>query len=284
MNQHLIGAVADHLAVPVASVTVLTARPDRAVCSVSTPQGKLVAKVSTTPHAFDSEAAAMQRLSGLGLPVSRVIEIAAGPPSLLVADFAEGVPVTTDASPAILANIGETLARLHRLSTGGPYSGHPTIEAWVTAWAHDLVGWWSGRDDAPAGVVERTEQWLAAIQPTLASRAGTMILFDGRPEHFIVDGRGTVRMIDVADLMPGDPVMDFAVFELFAPGSQDRVLAGYKPSSTLLAAVGTLGPFYRYLRHLAGAEWKLRMGIRDASSAWHLTHAQALLDQHAPVS
>jgi Ser/Thr protein kinase RdoA (MazF antagonist) len=283
-HHHLIGAVAAHFAVPVASVTVLTARRDRAVCTVITPNGRVVAKVSTTPHAFDGEAAAMQRLAGLGLPVSRVIDIAAGPPSLLVADFAEGVPVTADASPTIMAKIGELLVRLHRLPTEGPYSGHPTIEAWVTTWARDLVRWWNGRDDAPAAVIERTEQWLAAIQSVLASRTGTMILFDGRAEHFIVDDRGCVRMIDVADLMPGDPVMDLAVFELFAPASQDRVLAGYKPSSTLLAAVGILGPFYRYLRHLAGAEWKLRMGIDDASVDWHLTGARGLLDQHAPAS
>jgi Ser/Thr protein kinase RdoA (MazF antagonist) len=282
MNQHLIGAVADHFAVPIASVTVLTTRPDRAVCWVRTPGGQVIAKVSTTPHAFDGEAAAMQRLAGLGLPVSRVIEIATGPPSLLVAEFAESVPVTSDASPAILASVGELLARVNSVPAEGPYSGHPTIEAWVTVWSGDLVGWWSERDNAPAAVVERTAQWLAAIQPTLASRRGTMILLDGRPEHFIVDGRGTVRMIDVADLMPGDPVMDLAVFELFAPGSHDQILAGYKPSPALVAATAVLLPFYRYLRHLAGVEWKIRMGIRDASSGWHLTHAQALLDQHAP--
>lgn len=92
-----------------------------------------------------------------------------------------------------------------------------------------------------------------------------------------------VHMIDVTDLMPGDPIIDLAVFELHAPGTLDHLLSGYQPSPTELTAADTLIPFYRYLFHVAGAEWMLRKASHLEAANWHLARAQLLLDQNAPT-
>jgi Ser/Thr protein kinase RdoA (MazF antagonist) len=250
---------------------------------VETADGQVVAKASTTPHEFDREAAAMHRLAGMGLPVSRIIDLVGGPPAILVSGWAEGKPVSATSGPEVVVEVGQILARIHRLPAHGPFSGiHATITAWVTTWVRDVVEWWSARDDAPTSAIERTDRWIDSMLPTLDSRSGTMILFDGRPEHFLVDQRGAVHMIDVADLMPGDPIMDLAVFELHAPGTRDHLFAGYQPSATALAAAETLMPFYRYLFHVAGAEWMLRNANHPDAATWHLARARLLLDQNAP--
>lgn len=281
----LLGAIASHLSVQPSSLTVLAHRAGRVICAADTAHGQVVAKASTAPHEFSREAAAMHRLAGEGLPVSQVIDLVGGPPAILVADWAEGEPVNATSAPAALASVGRILARIHCLPADGRYSGiHATIVAWVTTWVRDVVTWWSERHDSPPSASERTDQWINAILPTLDSRRGTMILFDGRPEHFLLDRRGAVHMIDVADLMPGDPIMDLAVFELHAPNTLDHVLAGYEPSPAELTAADTLMPFYRYLFHVAGAEWMLRNANHVEAANWHLARARYLLDQHAPTT
>ncbi len=227
----------------------------------------------------------MYRLAGVGLSVSQIIDLVGGPPAILVADWVEGKPVSATSAPGALASVGQLLARIHRLPAYGHYSGiHATILAWVTTWVRDVVRWWSAWDNSPTSAIERTDQWINAILPTLDSRSGTMILFDGRPEHFLLDRRGAVRMIDVADLMPGDPIMDLAVFELHAPGTLDHLFAGYQPSPTELIAADALIPFYRYLFHVAGAEWMIRNANHLEAANWHLARARILLDQNAPTT
>jgi hypothetical protein len=284
-SMSLIEALANRLAISPADLTVLAHRPGRVICTAVTAHGQVVGKASTTPHEFDREAAAMHRLAGVGLPVSQVIDLAGGPPAILVAGWAEGEPFSATSAPAALASVGQIMARVHRLPAEGPYSGiHATIAGWVTTWVRDAARWWSARDDSPASVIGRTDQWIDAILPILDSRSGTTILFDGRPEHFLLDHRGAVRMIDVADLMRGDPIMDLAVFELHAPGTLGHLLAGYQPSPTELTAGDTLMPFYRYLFHVAGAEWMLRNANHIEAADWHLARARFLLDLHAPTT
>jgi Ser/Thr protein kinase RdoA (MazF antagonist) len=284
-DPNLLDTIASHLAVQPSSLTVLAHRAGRVICTADTAHGHVVAKASTTPHEFDREAAAMHLLAGAGLPVSQVMTVVGGPPAILVARWAEGEPVNANTAPVVLASVGQLLARIHRLPATGPFSGgHATITGWVTTWIRDVVRWWSVRDNAPPSAIERTNRWIDEIRPTLDARSGTTILFDGRPEHFLLDHRGAVHMIDVADLMPGDSLMDLAVFELHAPGTLDHLFAGYEPSSTEHTAADTLIPFYRYLFHVAGAEWMLRNAHHLEATNWHLDRARFLLDQSAPTT
>jgi hypothetical protein len=78
--------------------------------------------------------------------------------------------------------------------------------------------------------------------------------------------------------------MDLAGFELHAPGTLDHQFAGYKPSPTELTAANSLIPFYRYLFHVAGAEWMLRNANHFEAADWHLARARLLLDQNAPTT
>ncbi len=126
----LIGAIASHLSVQPSSLAVLAHRAGRVICSADTAHGQVVAKASTTPHEFDREAAAMYRLAGAGLPVSQIIDLVGGPPSILIADWVEGKPVSASSARGVLASVGQLLARIHRLPAHGHYSGiHETILA-----------------------------------------------------------------------------------------------------------------------------------------------------------
>jgi aminoglycoside phosphotransferase (APT) family kinase protein len=81
------------------------------------------------------------------------------------------------------------------------------------------------------------------------------MLFDGRPEHFLVDEERVAGLIDLHDVQPGDAAMDLAVINLADPLLTAGVLAGYRPTSEELAVFRELVPFFTVLRALAAAEW-----------------------------
>ncbi len=273
----LLASIASATHVAPDAITILAAREGRIVARISTPAGVVLAKADAVAGEFDREAEAMRHLRSLGLPVSDVLHLEDGPPSVLIATWVEGHPVSTDAPATALARLGGILRTIHRQPATAPFSGHPTIAIWIESWLRSLLLWWMETGTAPADANAICESWLAACTPVLAQRQGTLILFDGRPDHFLVDQAGDLHMIDVADLMSGDPAMDLAVLELANPGLVAPVLAGYDPSSEERHAFDTLIPLYTFLRALSGAEWAARLGGDQQGSERLLVEAERRL-------
>jgi len=256
---------------------ILAAREGRIVCRGSTPAGEVVAKASSSQNEFQREADAMARLTTIGVPVSDVVSVDGGPPSTFVASWAEGRPIVADSDPQALREVGALLDRIHRQVAKPPFSGHACIEHWIEAWFTQVVTWWRSTTHHSPEFDRVCEGWLAEVKPLLSNRPGRLILFDGRPDHFLVDVTGRIRLIDVADLMAGDPAMDLAVLELGAPAILPPVIEGYAPHPVERDAIATLVPFYVLLRALSDAEWQARVQHNDAGAERDLTFAQALM-------
>ncbi len=252
-------ALLRHASLRAGNATVLVDRPDRLVAHLAAADGEWVIKVASQADAFDAEVAAMSALAAIDIPVSTVVFVDAGPPAVLIASWAPGSPITATHPASVLMEMGRLLRRIHSCPASAPYSGHPTISSWITAWMAFLIPWWQTQG---ASEEERAALiwWEEEVGPALVDRAGSQMLFDGRPDHMLVDAEGRLHLIDVADLQAGDPVMDLAVLELNAPGILEGLLRGYAPSSTERELITTLVPFYATLRALSAAEWLANIG------------------------
>ena len=281
MQSTLKDTLAEKLGISPRDMQVLAAREGRIVCRASMPVGDVVTKASSNQDEFQREADAMARLKSIGVPVSDVVAVDGGPPSIFVASWADGRPISAHSDPEALREVGAILDRIHRQPEGQPFSGHACIQQWIEEWFTHVVTWWRSTTHHFADFDRVCEAWLAEVRPCLSTRPGGLILFDGRPDHFLVEGTGRIRLIDVADLMAGDPAMDLAVLELGEPGILPRVIEGYAPNPGESDALATLVPFYVLLRALSGAEWQARVQRDDAASERHLALAQALIASRA---
>ena len=89
------------------------------------------------------------------------------------------------------------------------------------------------------------------LQPLLASRGEEFILFDGRPEHFIVQDNQLAGLIDLGEARSGDAAMDLGVLAVSDPDLIPGILAGYKAPQQEQEKLNQLIPFYTFLRRLA---------------------------------
>jgi aminoglycoside phosphotransferase (APT) family kinase protein len=281
MELSLVAAISARLGVDPARLTMLAGRDGRIVCRVSRDEGGLVAKASDRVNDFDEEARAMESLAGMGIPVSQVVMLEDGPPAMLVSRWLDGVPVSADSGADVWREVGRILRQIHNVAAKPPFSSHPTILAWIEHWYGLVMAWWSetgGLDPVSWNVADG---WMAAVSQVLAGREGCLMLFDGRPEHFLVGANGRVRLIDVADLQPGEAAMDLAVLELDAPGILPAVLDGYDATAEEREVFGVLVPFLVFLRALSGAEWQGRMVGNSEESARYLAKASTMLRDRA---
>jgi aminoglycoside phosphotransferase (APT) family kinase protein len=271
-------SITRELGIAPGDLEVLAWREDRVVCRARIGDRDVVVKASGTEDAFAEEARAMRRMKAIGLPVSDVVSVVGGSPAMLISTWAEGYPISATSDPDTLRQVGAILRRVHEQPAGPPFSGNESIEAWIEGWFGAVTRWWFATDRRSRALAPRCHQWLAEVKPVLATRTGAMALFDGRPEHFLVDTDGTIRLIDVADLQPGDPAMDLAVLELDAPGILVHVLDGYGPDPAQAASFNILVPFYTWLRALSGAEWQQRMIGNNDEARRYLEIAERLLE------
>ncbi|HVK34592.1 MAG TPA: phosphotransferase [Microlunatus sp.] len=239
---------------------LLQAGPGRSTVQVRDDDGSLfVLKTATDPGALAGDVDANLTLSAAGLPVPEIIDHRVGPPSVLLLRWIEGDPISSASSVRTQREVGRLLRAVHTLPGAPPFSGQPTIAAWICAWTAEVAAWWPsvGAGDAE---VQRLLGWLDQLEPVLAAREGRLTLFDGRAEHFLVrDGR-VVGLIDLHDVGPGDPAMDLAVIGLTDDRLIREVLNGYGADHEEDPSLRSLIPFYLLLRRLAGAEWQLRNG------------------------
>ncbi len=230
----------------------------------------VVVKVSVEAGEFGSEAAAVEKLAGAGLPVSRVRLVEDGPPSVIVLDWTPGRAVRADDPPAVRRQVADLLARVHAMPAGPPYAGVvPDLVSWIDGWCRTALEQWSRR----GGDAATAEAWYREVRPLIAGRRGSQILLDGVPDHFLVGPDDRVRLIDVANLQPGDPVMDVAVLVMHAPELFAGVFDAYHQDEVTSRHLTELLPFYVFLRALAAAEWHAAVVHDDAAAEEWLRRA-----------
>ena len=253
------------------SLEVVTRRRGRLVAR-STVHGQqdVVIKVSVSAGDFAAEAAAVRTLAAAGLPVPRIQAMAEGPPAVLVAQWTPGRGVTQDDDVPVRRQIADLLRRVHALPAGPPYAGgEDHLVSWIDGWCRYAFAWWAGQPGITAGTVRDADSWYAEVRSLIDGRRGSQILLDGAPDHFIVGPDRRVRMIDVANLQPGDPVMDLAVLRLHQPDLLAGVMDSYAHPEVTPDHLDSLQPFYVFLRTLALAEWQLTaLDNPVAAQAW----------------
>lgn len=239
---------------------LLQAGPGRATVQVRDDEGSLfVLKTATEPGALAGDVDANQTLSAVDVPVPEIVEHRVGPPAVLLLRWIVGDPISSASPVRTQREVGRLLRAVHTLPGAPPFSGQPTIAAWISAWTADVAAWWPSVG-AGGAQVRRLLDRLDELEPVLAARGGRLTLFDGRAEHFLVrDGR-VVGLIDLHDVGPGDPAMDLAVIGLTDDRLIPEVLSGYGADHEENRSLRSLIPFYLLLRRLAGAEWQLRNG------------------------
>lgn len=205
-------------------------------------------------------------LAGMGIPVSEVVLVEDGPLAMLVSHWVDGEPVSVESGPEVLREVGRILRRIHQERAGGPFSSHPAIRDWIEHWYGLVMAWWMETGELDDSTRNLADAWMTEVGPVLAGREGCLMLFDGRPEHFLASPGGQVGLIDVADLQAGEAAMDLAVLELDAPGILPAVLDGYEATPCEREAFDVLVPILVFPRALSGAEWRGRV-LGDAGEA-----------------
>ncbi|SMB81364.1 aminoglycoside phosphotransferase family protein [Deinococcus hopiensis] len=236
----------------VLDLKVLTDRSSRLVVHVQTHAGVWVVKADAQAGTFAPEIEALKRLEQHGFPVQRPVAWQDGPPALLLLPWTQGTE--PEVGPAA-QSIGALLAHLHQLPGHLPPPEGLTWAQWMRGWLQHALTYWLATGLAPAGAPTRLSRWFSRLESLLEKRGTQLILFDGRPEHFIVAPSGDVGLIDVAELRAGDGLMDLAVIGINGPGLLPGVLRGYGP---LTPGEQALLKFYSLLRALAAAEWNER--------------------------
>jgi aminoglycoside phosphotransferase (APT) family kinase protein len=140
-----------------------------------------------------------------------------------------------------------------------PIAPQRDMDGWMAGWLNVSVPWWIS-DGAPPAMGDRWWAWFHRLQPLLSERDRCLTLFDGRPEHFIVNGSSMAGLIDLHDAQPGDPAMDLALLDLHEPATTTQVVAGYDLTQDERAIFAELVPFYRFLRGVAAVDWLTRIG------------------------
>ncbi|HEY1488885.1 MAG TPA: AAA family ATPase [Micromonosporaceae bacterium] len=261
MVQFDVGAIVARYGYRAGVIEVLVDRPGRLVARVTIGAGRALAvKVDDDPSAFVPERASIGKLAAHGLPVPAILGFSDLPPAHLVLDWIPGEPLSSRSAPAAQHAAGRLLRRVHALPGGPPYAGNADIADWMAGWLNVAVAWWRSYDDPGSARVDALWRWYHRLRPLLQARGGQTTLFDGRPEHFIVNGDDVVGLIDLHDVTSGDAAMDLAVMGVDDLDLIAGVLAGYRLTGAERIAYDRLIPFYLLVRRLAAAEWHLRCG------------------------
>lgn len=196
-----------------------------------------------------------------------------------------------DLAGALHRHVGRALRTIHQIPattwTSTAYQD-TAYDAHKRSWLDAVLAWWTSLPEADSDVpstCERAYAWFERVRPMIAASYDTLILFDGRPDHFLVEDGELRGIIDVETLWAGDPAMDLAVLECNAPGILAGVLDGYGPSPAEALRFHKVIPFFTFLRALSAAQWSLEQappGLRDPRlAARMLARAADLIVEHA---
>ncbi len=256
-----------HYNLDVVAIQVLVQRAERLVLRIETPTQVYALKAAHTPEPIHQEVTNNARLAAAGLPVARVIGTGDMPVAHVLHNWIEGDALDASMPPAVLKETAHLLYTIHQLNGKPPYAGNDTWDAWMRGWLHHALPWWKKTAAIPEKQIEEVWHVFDALQPMLSQRGHGFILFDGRPEHFIVAHHKVAGLIDLGEARSGDPAMDFGVLAANAPDLTTKILKHYLPllDASASRVFNTLVPFYTFLRLLALAEWQITHG--DANIA-----------------
>jgi aminoglycoside phosphotransferase (APT) family kinase protein len=241
-------------------IRTLLAHSDRWVAEARDDEGRRYAiKVAEEDGAFAGDLAGNRILSSTGIPVPEVAAYQEGPPAVVVLGWIDGEPLNISSPVEAQHDVGRILRIVHGLPAGDSFSGQSSIAAWIRGWADQIANWWS-TVGGTGSQIGRFQSWLEELTPLLERREGTLTLFDGRPDHFLIRGDQVAGLIDLHDVGSGDPAMDLAVVGLDDDRLIPRVIDGYSSDQREIDDLAVLIPFYLLLRRLAGAEWQQRVG------------------------
>jgi aminoglycoside phosphotransferase (APT) family kinase protein len=133
----------------------------------------------------------------------------------------------------------------------------------MAGWLNSGLSWWESVDPRGDERARRAWAWFHDLAPLLATRGHDLMLFDGRPDHILVDGEEVAGLIDVDGLRSGDAAMDLGVLAVADPNLLPGVLAGYRPTDAERVAFSRLVPFYTLLRRISSAQWHQRFGTPE---------------------
>ena len=256
---HFFAALGDRHGFTPNSYELLFERDGRNVNRVSTDRGELVVKWDATPGTFDTEIAMNEWLASEGIPVAEVHGSGEARGAYLVLSWIEGTGLSSASPIEAQRDAGRLLRRVHRLGNGAPpYADKPEWGAWMKGWVNHALHWWQQEGGGTAVEAGAARRKFDALYPMLSTRDTDFILFDGRPDHFIVHDGRLSGLIDVAAARGGDAAMDLGVMAVTDPALLPGVLEGYAPDSEEQAVFDALIPFYTFLRRLALAEWDLK--------------------------
>nr|WP_240977877.1 aminoglycoside phosphotransferase family protein [Planctomonas sp. JC2975] len=250
---------------------VLAQQEDRLTVLFREGEGRpIVVKMSPKADEFGREVRARTLLAKAGMPVLLPSGHQRIAPSTLTLPWIPGDALSERHPRAVCERVGALLARVHAVRTDSNFGGNATWSQWMAGWSRHALAWWRaappGEDVANVGF----ERALADLGPSMDAACDGAILFDGRPDHFIVGADEQVSMIDVEELRTGDPAMDVAVLGVWIPQAVSAIVAGF------IAAGGRTGElfdervrYYTILRTLAAAEWH-RDHLNDDRTSKHL--------------
>jgi aminoglycoside phosphotransferase len=255
-----VSAVMESIGRTAGEVAILTQQASGLVARVDSDGGPVVVKAHQDRAAFNGEVASSRRLAAAGLPVPTILGHAEGPPAYLVMSWIPGTPLSSTSPIAAQRQAGQLLRQIHQLGAETPHPGDQPFDRWMAGWLNHITAWWvqAGRGDTKR--VQAAWTWYEQLRPLLATRGADLVLFDGRPDHWIVRNDRIAGLIDVHDVCSGDAAMDLAVMAVSDPDLLPGILDGYRPTSAQAQAFDQLIPFYTFLRRLAAAEWNLTYG------------------------
>ena len=254
------------------SYEVLVDREGRCVCRLHTDQGELVVKIDASPDGLDAEIAMNAYLAASGIPVAKVYGSGKDEGAYLILSWIEGTAISSGSPIEAQRDAGRLLRQVHQLGNGAPaYEEKPEWGWWMKGWVNHALRWWQEEGGATAAETKAAREKFDALDSILNTRGQDFILFDGRPDHFIVHNGRLSGLIDVAEPRGGDGAMDLGVMAVTDPDLLRGVLEGYAPSQEEQVVFDELIPFYTFLRRLALAEWDLKhMDGKKAAIAFAL--------------
>lgn len=195
-----------------------------------------------------------------GLPAPQVLARGEDPLSFVVLRWIEGDSLSSASSLKVQQEAGALLHRIHAIDNSGRLENGQNWDEWMRGWLNAALPWWGQHDAVDAAVVNHAWSAFDELRPLLATRGGQFMLFDGRPDHFIVKGDQIVGIIDLHDAKPGDGAMDLGVIGVLDEKLMKNVRSGYLCDKQESDNLDRLVPFYIFLRRLAAAEWHGRLG------------------------
>lgn len=257
----------------------LVDREDRCVAEVLRADGRRVAvKAEVDVRHVEREVKVLRAAREGRVPVPAVLASWEEGPAGFVSEWVEGDWLAPGKPERAWSNAGDALRRLHDLDVP-ELSFYQDAASWSAG-----MGVWFVHTRAASNAIPVAPAAVEAIagalrrvlaEPDIPVRT---LHVDCGPIHWRLDeADDVVGLLDLGEVMRGDPVYDLAVLTLRDPGRLTAVLDGYRADPSLRRWVDQALPAYRAFRHLADTVWLVEHGYDPAIALAEVDAAVAAL-------